>query len=192
MNQRIDIMVDLETLGRSGEYTVFQIGAVAFNIITGEVLDTLDISSDITKDKDFRVDPETLMWWLKTDKELLFNILENNNSIDSYDMFDYFKWWTLSLKNSGLTNIYLWGNGILFDNKIIQDKMEQYKLDYPIHYRNDRDLRTVIDLTANKLGITEDELKEKFNDDNLTKHNGLDDAKYQVKMLVYCWKILTE
>jgi len=192
MNQRIDIMVDLETLGTTSDCTVFQIGAVAFDIWTGEIINTLDISSDITKDKDFRVDPETLMWWLKTDKELLFNILENNNSIDSYDMFDYFKWWTLSLKNSGLTNIYLWGNGILFDNKIIQDKMEQYKLDYPIHYRNDRDLRTVIDLTANKLGITEDELKEKFNDDNLTKHNGLDDAKFQVKMLVYCWNVLTK
>ena len=44
---RIDIMVDLETLGRTGEYTVFQIGAVAFDIETGEVKNEFDMTADI-------------------------------------------------------------------------------------------------------------------------------------------------
>jgi hypothetical protein len=193
---RIDIMVDLETLGRTGEYTVFQIGAVAFDIETGEVKNEFDMTADIElnefcSDKDFKVEPETLMWWLKTDKELLYKLLSENDGCSSYEIFQEFDSWIYDLNNM-YNEVYLWGNGILFDNKIIKEKMDYYGIEYPISYKNDRDLRTIVDLATNILGITEKELKEKFDDDSLTKHNGLDDCKYQVKLLVYCWNLLTK
>jgi hypothetical protein len=193
---RIDIMVDLETLGRTGEYTVFQIGAVAFDIETGEVKNEFDMTADIElnefcSDKDFKVEPETLMWWLKTDKELLYKLLSENDGCSSYEIFQEFDSWIYDLNNM-YNEVYLWGNGILFDNKIIKEKMDYYGIEYPISYKNDRDLRTIVDLATNILGITEKELKEKFNDDMLVKHNGLDDCKYQVKLLTYCWNILTK
>jgi hypothetical protein len=193
---RIDIMVDLETLGRTGEYTVFQIGAVAFDIETGEVKNEFDMTADIElnefcSDKDFKVEPETLMWWLKTDKELLYKLLSENDGCSSYEIFQEFDSWIYDLNNM-YNEVYLWGNGILFDNKIIKEKMDYYGIEYPISYKNDRDLRTIVDLATNILGIAEKELKEKFDDDSLTKHNGLDDCKYQVKLLVYCWNLLTK
>ena len=189
---RIDIMVDLETLGRTGEYTVFQIGAVAFDIETGEIKDAFDKKVDITQEKDLKVDGKTLMWWLETDKELLFKLLSNDDDITSHELFVMFNWWIRTVLQKNYDEVYLWGNGILFDNKIIKEKMDFYNIEYPIFYRNDRDLRTIIDLVATKLGITEKEIKEKFNDEFLTKHNGLDDCKHQVKLLVYCWSLLTK
>jgi len=187
---RIDIMVDLETLGTGNDCTVFQIGAIAFDINTGKYIKTFNLISDITLDNDFKVEPKTLMWWLKTDKELLLNLLDNNDNIPSYNMFYQFYYWLQDLKNE-YENVYLWGNGILFDNKIIENKLAVYGLEYPIFFRNDRDLRTIIELTITRLDITEKELKQIFENKTLTKHNALDDVKYQIQILVYCWDIIT-
>ena len=182
-------MVDLETLGKSGEYSIIQVGAIAFDIKTTEYIKVFDMKCNIEKDEHFKVDANTFMWWLKTDKELLYDILKDNKHGVKRIFYDFYRWiWSLE---NDYENIYLWGNGILFDNKIIKETFEKYKMEYPIHYRNDRDLRTVVDLASIKLNKTTEELKTLFENDKLKKHNGLDDCKYQIKLLCYCWHHLT-
>lgn len=56
MSQRIDVMTDIETLGRGNNTTVFQIGACAFNINTGKVLNTFNQIANVSKDKDILID----------------------------------------------------------------------------------------------------------------------------------------
>jgi hypothetical protein len=82
-----------------------------------------------------------------------------------------------------VTDVFLWGNGILFDNRLIQSKCQQHNIPYPIFYRNDRDMRTLVELAALKTGNgSEFEYRSHF-DSIGTRHNALDDCLFQVKVL---------
>jgi hypothetical protein len=190
MNKRVDIMVDIETLGTSSNSTIFQISAIAFDIETGIYYSTFNEIADISKNSSLSVDGRTLKWWLNTDKELLTDLLNKGNMSSKELLTEFHKW--LVSQNDDLKNIYLWGNGILFDNLMIQEQLITNGLKYPIFYRNDRDVRTIVDLAGNKLGITEKELKDRFNDVNLVKHDAFDDVKFQINLVVSCYNLITK
>jgi hypothetical protein len=190
MNMRKDIMLDIETLGTGSNATIFQISAIAFDIETGHQYSTFNSIADISKNKTLKADGSTLKWWLNTNKELLTELL-NKGEESSEDLLTNFHKW-LKSQDKDNKNIYLWGNGILFDNKMIQEQFVEMGLDYPIFFRNDRDVRTIVDLAGKKLGITEKELKERFNDENLVKHDAFDDVKYQINLVVSCYNLLTK
>lgn len=186
---RIDIMTDIETLGTATDSTIFQISAIAFNIETGEHLSSFNRIADIEKNDILTVDGGTLKWWLNTNKELLTTLL-NKGIGSSEKLLESFHEWLVNLGPD--KELYLWGNGILFDNKMIQHQLENQILSYPIFYRNDRDMRTVVDLACNKLHVSEQDLKEQFNDESLTEHDAFDDVKYQINLVNYCYQTLTK
>ena len=106
----IHVMCDLETLGKSIDCTVVQIAAAAFNLETGEILDTFNEAADISKST-LRVDGDTIKWWLKTDKDLLADLLSRGN-LSEEGMFIAFHDWLTRLGEDN--DVCLWGNGILF------------------------------------------------------------------------------
>lgn len=185
---RIDVMTDIETLGTKSDSTIFQISAIAFNIETGETISVFNKIADISKNEEMTVDGSTIKWWLNTNKELLTDLL-NKGEGSSKEMLIDFQKWINSLMTSQ-SDVYLWGNGILFDNKMLQHQLTLIGLDYPIFYRNDRDVRTIVDLAGKKLNLSEKELKKQFEDNSLTHHDALDDVKYQVNLVVECYKAL--
>lgn len=186
---RIDIMTDIETLGRGDNTTVFQIAACAFDITTGKILNTFNQIANIEKDKDIPIDGGTLLWWLKINKELLTELLDKG-TVSQKEMFINFKDWIEELSDDE-ANVFLWGNGILFDNKLIQSKMKQYDIEYPIFYRNDRDMRTIVELAALKTGVkTEKEFRTINRGKEYVEHDGLDDVKAQIDVLSKAWNIL--
>lgn len=188
---RIDVMTDIETLGRGVDATIIQISAIAFNIKTGEYYNTFNLIADIEKNKSLKVSGGTLKWWLNTDKELLTTII-NNGSCSSEEMILQFHNWLTALSED-MQNVFLWGNGILFDNKMIQHQMQTQGLDYPIFYRNDRDMRTLVEIASHKVGIkTEKEFRNKYKNTNLIEHDAFDDVKGQIDILVKCYNILNE
>ena len=194
MNNRIDIMTDIETLGKENNTTVFQISACAFNIETGRIFDTFNEIADISLEKDMLINGDTLIWWLNTNKELLTSLLNRGkeSQISQEDMFYNFHNWIENLSDvCENKDVFLWGNGMLFDNKLIQSKMKQYNIEYPIFYRNDRDMRTIVELAGLKIGInTEKEFREKYRDDTLIAHDAFDDVKSQIQIVTKAWNIL--
>lgn len=188
INKRVDIMVDIETLGKGSDATIFQIAAIAFDIETGKHLSKFNQIANIEEETYLRVDGSTLKWWLNTNKELLTELLNKGKGTPEGLLENFHKW--LSFISDDTTNIHLWGNGILFDNKMIQYQLEDVGLGYPIHYKNDRDVRTIVDLAGKKLGISEKELKDKYNDDSLVDHDAFDDVKYQISLVVGCYSAL--
>lgn len=154
--RRIDVMVGIETLGNKADSTIFQIGAIAFDIRTGKHLDGFNRFADVEKNKEgINVSASTLKWWLKTNKDL-FEELLNRGGESSESIVLSFRVWLMGLQREyGDKNVYLWGNGILFDNKMLQHQMESYGYSYPIFYRNDRDVRTLLELTSLKTGLSE-------------------------------------
>lgn len=187
--KRIDVMVDIETLGRGKENPILQIGAIAFDIETGKHL--LSFQRYVKLSNSEVINGETLAWWLKTDKELIAELVSKGTKGEKEVMKDFLTWieglpfWTESHTLSK-KDIYLWGNGILFDNKIIQGKCELYDLEYPIHYRNDRDVRTLVELYQTKTGGNYEAIKKSFHD-NYKEHDALEDCKSQIDMVVHCY-----
>jgi hypothetical protein len=188
---RIDIMVDIETLGTKSDSTIIQISSVAFNIITGDYIAKFNKIADISKNKDYEmnVTGDTLKWWLNTDKELLTKLL-NSGIGSSTELLESFNQYLIGL--SSLGELHLWGNGILFDNKMIQHQLDGIGLNYPIKYKNDRDLRTLVDLTCAKLGLTEKQLRERYYDPALAPHDAFNDVINQINLAVNCYKELTK
>lgn len=189
---RIDIMTDIETLGRDSDSTIIQISAIAFDIKTGVHIAQFNQIADITKNETpVKVTIDTIQWWLKTDKDLFAKMLNSGGDYSSEQVLRNFHSWILNLQPlCDINSIYLWSKGILFDNKMIQYQMESLGLKYPIFYRNDRDLRTLIELTSIKLGISEKELIEKFSNGLVVTHNALDDVTLQINLAVNCFNEL--
>lgn len=193
MTNRIDIMVDIETLGNKMDSTIIQLAAMAFDIKKGKTLHEFNQVADIEKNENrINVTGSTLEWWMRTNKEL-FSELLNSGEYSSEDLIRAFHNWIKDIKRiygEGETDFYLWGNGILFDNAMIRYQMESLKLEYPIFYRNDRDVRTIVDLAGAKSGLSEKELKSKFNDELLVAHNAFDDVVYQIGLVSGCYNML--
>lgn len=185
---RVDVMTDIETLGTNADSTIIQIAAIAFDRTTGEHISKFNQIADISLNKEMRVTGGTIKWWLNTNKELLTDLL-NKGLFSSDDVLDYFYHWLRNLSTDP-KEVYLWGNGILFDNKMVEHQLKMIGLDYPIHYQNDRDVRTIVDLAATKLGMSVNELKEKCKDDTLIEHDAFDDVIYQISLVVDCYHVL--
>ena len=188
--QRVDIMVDLETLGTSFDATVVQIAAVSFDIETGEELDSFVHTADIRKGSDaLNVDGNTLYWWIRNHSDLLRDMITRGDAEVSPSslMFMFYEW--LNRQGSFLDR-YLWGNGILFDNAIVRHQMEKMGFEYPIKYTNDRDVRTITELAAMKLGMSDYEFRETTKDGAFTPHVAYHDCLQQIKTVSEAFNVL--
>lgn len=188
-NFRIDVMVDIETLGTSADSFIFQIAAIAFDIATGKEIETFNRTVDISTEDWMRVDGSTLLWWLNTDKELLTNLL-NSGVGTSTDVITDFHRWLEKLDDTYPGELYLWGNGILFDNNMIKTHFEEIGLTTPVNFRNDRDVRTLAELAAIKLNTTVSDIRKKF--ERGTAHDAFDDVRHQIAYSVFCFQTLTQ
>ena len=189
---RIDIMCDIETLGTESNSTIFQIAAIAFNIKTGEYIETFNQIADISQCDDLKITGSTLKWWLNTNKEL-FSTLLHNGTITPKQLLGNFRDFLKGLNpvKNQKSEVYLWGNGILFDDKMIQTQLESNGMSYPIFYRNDRDMRTLVDLTLQKLKLnSQRELFDLYNEPNLIAHDAFDDVKQQINLVCKCYNLL--
>lgn len=185
---RIDIMVDIETLGIELDSTIIQVGAIAFNIDSGEYLEFFNEYVNIEKNKELKVSGSTLQWWLKTNANLLKEIItkqDQSSDTVSKKLYD----WIVELKNK--YEVYLWGNGIAFDNSMIKTAIKNIGLEYPIKYTNDRDVRTILELASIKSGKTEKEIKSSVKLDGIA-HDAFYDCKVQIAYVSKCWKYLTK
>lgn len=191
---RIDVMVDIETLGTDTDATIIQLAAIAFDINTGQRYGVFnEIANIAVNERPLRVSGSTIKWWLNTNKELLAELLVRDNDRSSEQLLRDFYEWLIQLKEYPDNNdVYLWGNGILFDNKMIEHQFKALGLDYPIFYRNDRDVRTIVELAATKLGLSERELKERYKVEGMVAHNALNDVIYQIDIVVGCFNELVK
>lgn len=186
---RIDIVVDIETLGNEPGCTIFQIAAIAFDIKTGKIIKQFNKIADLSIAKDFlKVNGSTLIWWLQTNKELLTELLTTKDC-SPYSLIDNFYKWLLLLK-SDYKEVYMWGNGILFDNALIKQAFKDVNINYPIDYNKDRDIRTIVELACNKIGISEKEFREQNKTTDAKMHNALSDCECEKNWICSAWEIL--
>lgn len=191
INMRIDVMTDIETLGTNSDSTIFQISAIAFDIRTGEHISEFNQIANISKNEEpLKVTGSTIQWWLKTNAELFSELVNGGEQSSEQMIRNFHEWLVLLTPPTDNKELYLWGNGILFDNKMLQHQMQELGLKYPIFYRNDRDVRTLLELASFKANTTEKEIRDSLIDDSLVAHNAFDDVIYQIRLAHQCYSIL--
>lgn len=185
---RADIILDIETLGTKNGATIFQIAASSFDINTGAIYESINLTGDIEKYDELSVDGSTLKWWLNTDKELLHSLL-TEGALSEEELVRQLVDWIYAQSDDD-KSIYLWGNGILFDNVKVSNLCAKFGIKYPIFFRNDRDVRTILELSTIKSGMTAKEIQTSVNEESERKHDAHDDVKFQIRLVRKCYEIL--
>ena len=83
--------------------------------------------------------------------------------------------------------VQVWGNGATFDNVLLRNSYEKTMIACPWRYRNDRDVRTIVEL-GKAVGCTP-RYEIPFEG---AEHNALDDALHQIKYVSIIWQKLTK
>jgi len=167
------LMIDIETLSTQTNAVVLSIGAVVFQF--GEVSKPEELDyiyhalsiSDGTQSKR-HLCTNTISWWLEQDRSVLKEALKGEfTAPDALEELSSF------CKQHEIKNI--WGYGNMFDNAIMRDLYKDAGLEYPVSYRDDMDMRTLVYMAQYLMGM-------KYNIPHYkhgTLHNALDDAVSQ-------------
>lgn len=189
-NRKLDIMVDLETLSTNNDATIFQIAAALFDVKTGDIIMSFDKRANIALNKDMVVSGSTLKWWVSQGK-LLNELLNVQEDFSSDDLIKEFHLWVNNtITTHGKSNVRLIGNGPTFDIMILRTHFERLGLEYPIAFRNERCMRTILQLASDKLGIDHNGIRENCTPEGFTAHNAFWDVKRQIAMYSYCYNAL--
>lgn len=138
-----DLMIDGETLGNKSYSPFLSIGAVEFDINTGDIgskfYKRIDLQSSL--DMGLKINGSTFYWWLQQSQSARDEICKENEHILKVlnDFTDYFN----SLNNP---NIQIWSNGARFDIGLLEDSFEVCSLEAPWNFRKERDVRTIVSI----------------------------------------------
>lgn len=161
------LMLDLETMGVNPDAAITAIGAVMFDLETGELGDTfyrvIDLATAV--DRGGVMDASTVLWWMQqSDEARRIYTTQGGDYLLALEDFAGFCY------HRQPTDV--WGNGAMFDNAILARAYQRAKMPQPWSFRADRCFRT---------------FKALFPCDPPPRegvyHNALDDAIFQVKHL---------
>jgi hypothetical protein len=178
---KTDISLDLETLSKRNDAAILSIGATEFDRNTGEIIRSLyaeiDIDSAISVG---HVDGSTLSWWMRQEPAARAIFNEDRVKLPL----------TVALLQLnefvGATPACVWGNGATFDISILETAYNKAMLRAaPWEYWNIRDMRTIVE-AARTLGF--EKAMVPFMG---TKHNALDDAAHQARIISAAWRAVT-
>jgi hypothetical protein len=168
-----DVMLDLETMGNRSNTAIVSIGAVEFNIVTGETgrefYKVVDLQSCL--DEGLKVQASTIYWWMQQDQKARERICEKGEHI-AMVLEDFNVW-----MQDCVDKVRIWGNGARFDIGILEDAYVACCMDTPWNFRKEMDVRTLVSFAPH--------VKENMPFEGVY-HDPVDDCKHQIK---YCSKI---
>jgi hypothetical protein len=171
-NEKIHLMIDIETLGTRPNSVILSVGAVLFDLCDKiEVMLHKKISIQSCLDAGLEVNGNTIEWWLSEPKEILDNLNEGYKYKLETVLND------LSSLNLHQSNWYVWSHGSNFDIVLLENAYKALNRYAWWNYKNVRDTRTLFDLV---------------NYDYKAKggHDALEDAVNQAKAVQEAYKQL--
>ena len=173
-----NVMLDLETMGTHVGAAVVAIGAVEFDgaRLGREFYNAVSLASCL--EAGLTVDGDTVSWWLEQSDAARGALLTHRVTLEAA-LNGFSKWLP--------KNTCVWGNGATFDNVLLTEAYRRAGINRPWHYRNDRDMRTYV-FTAKGMGIDVSKLVTYEGD----KHNALDDARNQARLVQAITKAIME
>lgn len=182
----VHVMVDLETMGKKSDAPIVSIGAVIFDPETGFLGETFYkvVSLESAVSWGAEIDPSTVIWWMKQSSEARSEIA-NDNAIQLDDALLQFSEFVFENIPGGCETAQIWGNSATFDNTVLRSSFERACLDCPWDYRNDRDVRTMVEL-GKAIGF---DAKSSIPFEG-ERHNALADAQHQARYVSAIWQRL--
>jgi hypothetical protein len=172
-----DIMLDLETMGKKSNSALVSIGAVEFNLMTGETgrefYKVIDLQSCL--DVGLKVEASTIYFWLQQSETARKRICEKGEEISS--VLIGFNTWMLDC----VDKVKIWGNGVRFDIGILEDAYVACQFNTPWYFRSEMDVRTLVAFKP--------EIKATYPMIGV-EHYPIDDCKHQIGYCVETWKKL--
>lgn len=179
--QRIDVMIDLETMGLGTNAPILSIGAVAFNCFGYGIEATFHrgISLEDSMANGRRPTASTILWWLQQSDEAREQVRQKGGGgARLAGVLAAFDAWIKSLPGVP----YVWGNGANFDIAILEQAYLDAGMRTPWGYRNARCFRTVM----SEFGAESDWVKP------VVAHDALADAEAQARTLQNCMRRVGE
>lgn len=182
-----NVMLDLESLGQEPGNVIVTLSAVQFDIATGNIGKVFNESINIQDSikHGLTIDPSTVMWWMTQNEDARKQFAETQNNPDTLAEVLYkFDTWLNHLPHSFLRelyrkdDIYMWGRGPRFDMGLLS---YAYKLigynSTPWDFRKEKCVRTYESIRP--------DIKAEIDKKRVgTLHNGVDDAKHQIRYVV--------
>lgn len=163
--------LDLETMGVRPTSAIVAIGAAAFDyekrIIESTFYVTIDLQSCL--DKGLTVDASTIYWWLQQEEAARQALVAPQS--DLMQALCHLSRW---VKDTMHKDAVCWTHAT-FDAPILNNAFAAINLIQPTHFRKQRDIRTLVDLTDN--------LTVEHTERRGVAHNALDDARYQAEYI---------
>ena len=176
-------MIDIETFGTKPNSVIVSIGAVGFNLKTGEIgsLFYTEISAEDCVKQGLEIDAATVEWWLKQSKEAQNSLVRSNTTKHKL------KVGLLNLARYICNNYHpdasIWANSPSFDLVILKNAFEKVGLTAPWKHNKERDVRTLLSLIP--------EVKKEISFKGI-KHYAIDDCKHQINCCCEVWKRLNQ
>jgi hypothetical protein len=165
-----NIMVDTETLGVYADSVIMSIGAVRFNLETGEIQDPfyVSISVDSNLAQGRKINEDTLIWWMKQPPEA--QEVFHEPKVTLTEALEQFLDWF----GEG-SNTKVWSNGADFDIPLLAHAFRANNFDTPWEFRNTRCYRTAKN-SAKGINTPKPAI-------NTLQHHALQDAIFQATHL---------
>lgn len=174
------IMVDIETMGDSSNSAIVSIGAVQFNMGTGQTGEEFytNVNLQSCLDLGLYASGETILWWLKQSDEARKSLTSSSQVHIAQALLDFSAFIDKCGKDSEV-----WGNSARFDLGILSDAYDKCKQKMPWDFRKERDVRTLVSFLPEIKNMT------KFNG---VAHNALADCHFQIKYCSETWNTLKQ
>lgn len=169
-----NLMIDIETLSTAKNAAILSIGAVFFDIETGEM--GTSFYTPVTKEScielDLDVNAETIAWW-ENQSEAAREVLSGKGAIHLKTALHFFADF---INAQCQDKAVVWGNGPSFDCAILSSAFDAVNVKLPWRYSKERCVRTMVELGRTLLN--KDYKNDQFNG---IAHNALADAQHQAR-----------
>lgn len=174
------LMTDVETMGNTANSPIISIGAVEFDLLSGQTYREFYMPVSLKSSLDLGTKPnaDTILWWMKQSDKARKTITD----VKGYNIQHVLKEFRDFIHELKPENLEIWGNSNRFDMGITANSYELLGQDLPWKYTLERDVRT--------LASFKPEIKEKYkNNFKGVQHDPLDDCKNQIG---YCSEIYND
>lgn len=169
------LMLDIETMGNESYSSITSIGALEFNIESGETGREFHVNVDLQSCVDIGLimNASTIIWWLNREHESRIDLslgqqsaLPVKTALQSFTDF------------IGNNDYQIWANSPRFDCGILQNAYDKVGIPIPWDFRKERCVRTLVSFNP--------EIMEQYQQTGV-KHNALADCYYQVEYCSATW-----
>lgn len=164
------ICIDIETMGHKYGSAIVAIGAVQFDLKSGEVgkqyYSSIELESCINAG--LTMDVSTVMWWLNQSEDARKSLQIMPEPLEIV-LLEFTKW----MEGVNSTECQIWANSPSFDLNLLECAFSKFGMKTPWFYWQERDCRTLVAFNP--------QLKKSIIND--LPHDAISDCLYQIK---YC------